>query len=237
MIFIISLCIPIRSTVCTIFSRLCVRFDYCAYLLFDERELSIAALERNTGLSNGIIKKWKKQSPSCDKIIALVSYLNTSIEYLILGTAKTEWVTFDAQQLLDYYNRLDKMEKGIVLGKAEALAELAAERAAEERAAELPQKATKIAASAGTGLFPEETIAEKLTVEATPEALSADFANPINGDNIEKDFSNGDIVLVKSCPNIPEGQIGIFVINGDAHIKEYGGDCLISHKSKYSPIM
>lgn len=92
-------------------------------------------------------------------------------------------------------------------------------------------------ASAGTGLFLDETIAEDLTIKATPEAFAADFAIPISGDSMETDFSSGDIVLVRSCPNIPEGQIGIFVLDGDVYIKEYGGDCLISHNSKYNPIM
>ena len=40
-------------------------------MLVNEKGLTIAALERNTGLSNGIIKKWKKQSPSCDKIVVM----------------------------------------------------------------------------------------------------------------------------------------------------------------------
>lgn len=92
-------------------------------------------------------------------------------------------------------------------------------------------------ASAGTGLFLDETIAEDLKIKATPEAFAADFAIPISGDSMETDFSSGDIVLVRSCPNIPEGQIGIFVLDGDVYIKEYGGDCLISHNSEYKPIM
>lgn len=111
--------------------------------LVNEKGLSIAALERNTGLSNGIIKKWRKQSPSCDKIITIANYLNTSIEYLILGTTEARGLAFDAQQLLDYYNKLDKLEKGMVLGKAETLAELAAERSAKEQAAEQAKKTAK----------------------------------------------------------------------------------------------
>ncbi len=81
-----------------------------------------------------------------------------------------------------------------------------------------------------TGEFP-------CALQATPDAYSADFAIPIDGNSMEPDFSSGDIVLVKSCPNIPEGKIGIFVLDGDVFIKEYGGDCLISHNSEYKPIM
>ena len=101
-------------------------------MLVNEKGLTIAALERNTGLSNGIIKKWKKQSPSCDKIVVIANYLNVSIEYLILGSTYTEHLSCDAEKLLKYYNQLSILEKGMVLGKAETLAELAAERAAQE---------------------------------------------------------------------------------------------------------
>lgn len=101
-------------------------------LLVNEKGLTIAALERNTGLSNGIIKKWKKQSPSCDKMVVIANYLNVSLEYLILGSTYTEHLSCDAEKLLKYYNQLSILEKGMVLGKAETLVELAAERAAQE---------------------------------------------------------------------------------------------------------
>lgn len=230
--------------------------------LVDEKGLSIAALERNTGLSNVIIKKWKKQSHSCDRVITIANYLNTSIEYLILGTVETKGLAFDVQQLLDYYNRLDKMEKGMVLGKAETLAELAAERAAKERAAEQAKKTAKpvelaadgqpepdepelctiiyydYPASAGTGLFLDETTSEEITIFKTPKALRATFAIPIEGDSMEPEFSDEDIVLVESCPCVSRGEIGIFLLDGEAFIKEFGGDCLISYnKKKYDPIM
>ncbi len=53
------------------------------------------------------------------------------------------------------------------------------------------------------------------------EALSADYAIPISGDSMEPDFSSGNIVPVKSCPGVSEGEIGIFVLDGEAYIKEY----------------
>lgn len=199
-------------------------------------------------------------------LVEIADYFKVSLDYLVYGKENTNTLSDDAKELLAYYNSLSDIDRGKLLGRAETLVELAAEQAAKDRAAEQLKKTTKITASAadeqstlneqeqakqhthtiayydypasaGTGLFLDETIAEELIVEATPEALSADFAIPIDGDSMEKDFSSGDIVLVKSCPNIPEGQIGIFVLDGDVYIKEYGGDCLISHNSKYQPIM
>lgn len=234
--------------------------------LVDEKGLSIAALERNTGLSNGIIKKWKKQSPSCDKIIAIANYLNTSIEYLVLGTVVNKGLAMDAQQLLDYYNRLDKIEKGMVLGKAETLAELADKRAAKERAAEQPKKAVQITApaadeqpepeddepeqplikimhsfykvSAGRGFdLSGDEDWEEIEIPDTREARKADYALTIQGDSMEPIYYDGDMVLVKKQDAIDVGQIGIFVLDGAGYIKKYNKDRLISLNEEYDDIL
>ena len=219
--------------------------------LANEAGLSIAALERATGLSNGLIKKWQNQSPSCDKIIALANYLNTSVEYILLGKQTEPQYSDDVKSLLEYYNKLNAMEKGMVLGKAETLAELAAERTAEQ---EKEQKNLKIhiakclplntrelryydnSVSAGTGLFLDEAIAETLTVRNTPEAQQADYAIPVSGDSMEDEYHDGDIVLVKSCPCVRKGEVGIFLLDGNVYIKEFGDKCLISYNEKYPPI-
>ncbi len=225
--------------------------------LVDEKGLSIAALERNTGLSNGIIKKWKKQSPSCDKIIAIANYLNTSIEYLVLGTVVNKGLALDTQQLLEYYNRLNKMEKGMVLGKAETLAELAAERAAKERAAKQPKKAVQITAlaadeqpepeddeqeqdeefyidlcslpaSAGSGVQLDEGFTEPMLIKPTAIAQRANYAVRVSGNSMEDTYYDGDIVLVETCPDVAIGEIGIFIVNDQGYIKQRGEDRLIS---------
>ena len=67
--------------------------------------------------------------------------------------------------------------------------------------------------------------------------MNADFAVPISDDSMEPDYSSGDIVLIESCPNVPIGKVGIFVLDGEVYMKEYGGDCLISYNEKYPPIM
>ncbi len=192
-------------------------------------------------------------------------YFNTTVDSILDCNQPKSCRSFlsdDEFELFKSFNKLSDKDKVKVMERAETLAELAAERATKKRAAEQPKKAIKVAepvadelpddepeeqeivipyydypASAGTGLFLDETTAEELTVKATPDAYSADFAIPIDGNSMEPDFSSGDIVLVKSCPNIPEGKIGIFVLDGDVFIKEYGGDCLISHNSEYNPIM
>lgn len=91
-------------------------------------------------------------------------------------------------------------------------------------------------ASAGTGDFLESEVPEKILVQDTPEAEVADYVIPISGDSMEPTFHSGDKVLVEKRENIEQGDIGIFIVNGDVYIKELGNKCLISHNSAYKPI-
>lgn len=51
---------------------------------------------------------------------------------------------------------------------------------------------------------------------------SADFALKISGDSMQPKFSNGETVLVKQTSSVFEGEIGVFVLNGESYIKKLG---------------
>lgn len=53
--------------------------------LSQKNGLSVSAVERTLGLGNGIIGKWRKQNPSCDKLKLVADYLKVSVDYLITG--------------------------------------------------------------------------------------------------------------------------------------------------------
>lgn len=234
--------------------------------LANEAGISIAALERATGLSNGIIKKWQTQSPSCDKIITLANYLNTTTEYILLGKENELHCSDDVKSLLKFYNQLAPMEKGMVIGKAETLAELAAERAAEqEKKAEetgqssadarpAPQKPfpaepeqgeeencyidiCSLPASAGTGVYLDDSSTEPLQIVHTDIADRANYAIRVSGDSMMPEYNDGDIVLVETCRSVEVGEIGIFIADGEGYIKKYGGDRLISLNPKYKDML
>ncbi len=221
---------------------------------------SATALAIKLGLSKGNTTSWKKGgNPSADILIKMADELNCTVDVL-LGRETSGFLggNEDEKSLFLTFVKLNDRDKIKVIERAETLAELAAERAAAqakktakpvELAADEPSNAPtahSIAyydypASAGTGLFLDETTAEEITVVRTPEALRADFAIPIKGDSMEPDYSSGDIVLVESCPCVSRGEIGIFVLDGEAFIKEYGDKCLLSHNTdkdkNYQPIM
>lgn len=78
--------------------------------LAKERGINISTIEKNIGLSNGIIGKWRKQSPSCDKLKLVADYLNVSIDYLLTGEEYSETTTISSSTV----GAVGKHSKGTV---------------------------------------------------------------------------------------------------------------------------
>lgn len=55
-----------------------------------------------------------------------------------------------------------------------------------------------------------------------------DYAIKVSGSSMEPDYFDGDIVLVSQKVELNHGDVGIFIVNNDAYIKEYGETELIS---------
>ncbi len=87
--------------------------------LASTKNVSITTIEQSLGLGNGIIGKWRKQSPSCDRLKLVANYLNTSIDYLVSGIGND--LSNDEQRLLHMYSLLSDMEKGEILGELKAM--------------------------------------------------------------------------------------------------------------------
>lgn len=91
--------------------------------------------------------------------------------------------------------------------------------------------------SAGSGIFILGNEAEdEIELPALPEYEAADFAIDVNGDSMEPDFSHEDIALVQRDAEMHIGDIGVFIVNGDAFIKELGEKELISRNKDYKNI-
>ena len=92
-------------------------------------------------------------------------------------------------------------------------------------------------ASAGTGQYIFDDIPpEMIVVENNMENQQVNFAIGVNGDSMLPTYKDDDTVLVKKQDKINVGEIGIFMINGEAFVKELGNGVLISHNKKYEDI-
>lgn len=52
-------------------------------MLCNEKKISIGKLENILGFGNGTIWKWKKSSPSVEKLKAVADYFGVTIDYLL----------------------------------------------------------------------------------------------------------------------------------------------------------
>ena len=91
--------------------------------------------------------------------------------------------------------------------------------------------------SAGTGIFILGNEAEDdIEIPNIPDYQGADYALDVSGHSMEPDYMDGDIALVSQTMEMEVGDIGIFVINGSAFIKELGSKELISRNHEYPNI-
>jgi len=204
--------------------------------LSQKNGLSISALERTLGLGNGIIGKWRKQSPSCDKLKLVADYLNVSIDFLISGKQhNSEILNEIEEQHIKKYRILDEHGKEIV----DAVLDIEVKRceATQSRPSFTFRRLSENKASAGAGFNlndPDQW--RSIEVIDTPEARQADFSVEVEGESMEPNYYDGDIVYISLASEIPIGQVGLFIQNGKGYIKEAGENRLISRNPKYDDI-
>lgn len=227
----------------------------------DEKNLKITPIVAECGGAKGSISNWKKgAAPNSDIVAKLAVRLNVTSDDLIFGVsdgvAKRDGVSApplsdDKKELLSYYDMLREIDKGKIIGEAKALAELeeaqAAKSALKIKAVEEPQNDEEeellyldmydMPVSAGRGACIDYAKAETIQVPRTYETEQANYMVRISGDSMEPRFEDGDVVLVETTTELPQGGIGIFILNDEAYIKQLGDGCLISLNSKYAPIM
>lgn len=70
---------------------------------------------------------------------------------------------------------------------------------------------------------------------AAPD-MGGDFIIGVNGDSMEPDYHDGDLLYVKKTECISHGDVGIFTIGNECFLKEYGENGLLSRNRDYDDI-
>lgn len=186
----------------------------------------------------------------------LNEYFNTTLDFWILdevtdpnyGKSSGFKVDYDEMEYIKKYRSLDPYGQETVniildrestrvaslLQKDEHIKELQSRPAAIIDFQERSNQAARIAeyfrsASAGGGIFilgNEAT--SKIAISESDWDDRMDYVISVSGCSMEPDFSDGDKVMVSQRMEMHHGDVGIFVINGKAFIKEYGEKELIS---------
>lgn len=222
----------------------------------DLANCKITPVVAECGGAKGSISNWKKgATPNSDIVAKLAVRLNVSTDFLILGHESTAKLSDDATKLLSFYDMISEKEQQRLIGRAELLAEQATEcqaqpsyspvitessASADEQDADGERiiyiETYSLPASAGSGVNLDSCDKDQLAVRETDMTSDANFAIRVSGKSMEPAYHDGDIVLVRTQPEVEPGQIGIFTVNDMGYIKQCGKHELISLNRRYDNI-
>lgn len=176
---------------------------------------------------------------------------NVSVDYLLCLTDEKEVLKSFRLKSSEYdhikkYRALDVHGKDMV----DTVLEKEHSRCAETRLIQMPiiekQPDTTIqrlrlqyyaSVSAGPGEFLlDDTYSLIASIPLNNESRKADFLVAVDGDSMEPQYYNDDILMIQQKENINIGEIGIFIMDEHAYLKQLGDGCLISLNQSYDPI-
>lgn len=227
--------------------------------LMDRFSLNKRTLSINSDIPYTTIDNWYKRGYEGLKLPTLrklAEYFNTTLDYWILdeitdpnyGKSSGFKVEYNEMEYIKKYRFISAHSPDgasvvdTVLNREYVLAGKLKEQ--DERIQKISMKASeeitplrlwayygKIAC-AGTGFIFDDIPTD--TLEA-PNA-DADFIIRVSGDSMEPDYSDGEKLYVKKAENIKYGEVGVFTINNECFLKEYGEHGLVSRNKRYDDI-
>lgn len=229
--------------------------------LMKQRNLTKADLSRETGIPyttiDGILKRNDFEKIKLSTLFPLKDYFNVTLDYLMLdeitdvnyGKSRGFEVNYEEMNLIKKYRILTNAGKDIVNKTINNLLEYEKKLKDEIQLSREEQAATSYIketipvylAKAAAGI-PLPIIADGYELIDKDDSVpaGADFGVILSGDSMEPDYPDGCTVWVKSQPTLENGDIGVFIIDGEATCKKYhieNGQCyLVSLNKKYKPI-
>ena len=198
-----------------------------------------AVLAGKLGFSKTAVGNWELglTRPDIDTIPRLCKELHIPVTELLDMPPETALPPED-KAILDAYHQLDKFDRNTIRMLIDRL--LFQEDRMEKNRLRNAYKSIFLyedAAAAGIGT-PMLDYAENKAVYALKANIphGTNALIHINGRSMEPTFEDGGYAYVDTTATVQYGQIGIFIVNGEAFIKEYQPDGLHSHNIRYKTI-
>lgn len=213
--------------------------------------LKQSELAKIIGTTNTTISNWEKgvSKPDLDMLSYICGALKVRASYFLQPILPDDGVSIPEFNLIKKYRTLDPhgqdMVDTVLVKECERVSKYGKLTAPATIIEFHPKQDNNLlvlpyfraGVSAGTGIFILGNEAEDdIELPALPEYEAADFAIDVNGDSMEPDFSHEDIALVQRDVEMHVGDVGVFIVNGDAFIKELGENELISRNKNYKNI-
>ncbi|HEE1571422.1 TPA: helix-turn-helix domain-containing protein [Staphylococcus aureus] len=212
--------------------------------IMSERKISQSELSRRTGIGRNSISDYLngKYEAKQDKVFELAKVLNVN-EAWLMGFDISKNRKIENNDITSIYSKLTPPRQSNVLKYATN--QLEEQNNDSDNLVDFNsyiQEKSEVdiygCASAGIG---ERLYNEPISKEFVRGYVPAhDIALKVNGDSMEPLFKNGQIIFIEKSHTIKDGQIGVFIINGDAYVKKvYVEDnrlTLVSLNKKYKDL-
>lgn len=211
--------------------------------LMQSKNIPKSRLAREAGIPYTTLDSMLKRDSDgarLELLFRIASILEVSVEELVFGTQKDPSLppaNEEERALIRQYRALDARGKQTVLRLARLEAESLTEASApHHKIRRVPVYDAPAAAGAALPLLSEDfSLSQQSDI---PERAS--FGIKISGDSMEPLIADASMVWVEKKPSLEDGEIGIFLLNGESLCKKLslsGGRCrLLSVNPAYAPI-
>lgn len=202
-----------------------------------KRNTTITALLKSLNISPNKGSNWRKGSAAnIDDISAVADALSVSVDYIVTGKNNSVRLTPNERKLLAAFRQLPPNEQLRFVGRVEEISD----RIHGTQQIIIKLTSVKIyEEAAGAGISNPFSDDDKYTVEKFLESdvpIGTTCGIKVNGDSMEPDYPNGNIVWVNENADIKYGDPIIAILNGSPYFKIYERDGLHSLNPNYDVI-
>lgn len=190
---------------------------------------------KTVNFNKGKLSKWEngREEPKLSSVKILADYFETTVDSLVNGKLEAP--------ILSVYNKLHEPRQRKVLTFAQDQLD-EQEGNSINNILSYSDFTCYGAVSAGTGEWLGEEYKEEVTLPASIVPNQAfDFVLRVNGNSMEPLFKDDEYIFVRKTEDIRNGQIGVFVVDGEAYLKKayLEKDCLrlVSLNKNYEDLL
>ena len=214
--------------------------------LRNKRNFTISQLCEELHINPNTYAKYERdeRDVSTETLATFADFYGVTTDYLLGREAEADplaslGLEIGEKSAMEVYLQLPEDKRQVIIDAMISLGAAALssrELSNQELKKMITKKFSCLLTSAGTGEFLDDENIEMREFPDSPQVREADIIIPVDGDSMEPEISNGDMLCIKKCDDIDIGEIGVFIVDGKGYVKKKGEDRLISLNEEYNDI-